>query len=79
MVEADDFDGRRVLAPRSRTPADYARVLVHNSRIRTSPVLVAEDSGDVLLDVITQLLPWVGYPRTLNALTYLNEIAPGRL
>lgn len=31
---------------------------------------------DVLLDVITQLLPWVGYPRTLNALTALNEIAP---
>ena len=31
---------------------------------------------DVLLDVITQLLPWVGYPRTLNALTCLNEIAP---
>jgi 4-carboxymuconolactone decarboxylase len=33
---------------------------------------------DVLLDVITQLLPWVGYPRTLNALTCLNEIAPER-
>lgn len=31
---------------------------------------------DVLLDVITQLLPWVGYPRTLNALTSLNEVAP---
>jgi 4-carboxymuconolactone decarboxylase len=31
---------------------------------------------DVLLDVITQLLPWVGYPRTLNALTALNEVAP---
>jgi 4-carboxymuconolactone decarboxylase len=30
----------------------------------------------VLLDVITQLLPWVGYPRTLNALACLNEIAP---
>jgi 4-carboxymuconolactone decarboxylase len=33
---------------------------------------------DVLLDVVTQLLPWVGYPRTLNALTCLNEIAPER-
>ncbi len=31
---------------------------------------------DVLLDVITQLLPWVGYPRTLNALGALNEVAP---
>lgn len=31
---------------------------------------------DVLLDVITQLLPWVGYPRTLNALAALNEVVP---
>ena len=30
----------------------------------------------VLLDLITQLLPWVGYPRTLNALSCLNEMAP---
>jgi 4-carboxymuconolactone decarboxylase len=31
---------------------------------------------DVLIDVITQLLPWVGYPRTLNALNAVNELAP---
>jgi len=31
---------------------------------------------ETLLDVITQLLPWVGYPRTLNALKALNEVAP---
>jgi 4-carboxymuconolactone decarboxylase len=30
----------------------------------------------VLLDLITLLLPWVGYPRTLNALSCLNEVAP---
>ena len=30
----------------------------------------------VLLDVLTQLLPWVGYPRTLNALACLNEVVP---
>ena len=30
---------------------------------------------DILLDLITQLLPWVGYPRTLNALQCLNEVA----
>ncbi|MEH2136839.1 carboxymuconolactone decarboxylase family protein [Nostoc sp.] len=29
---------------------------------------------DLLLDIITQLLPWVGYPRTLNALKCLNEV-----
>jgi 4-carboxymuconolactone decarboxylase len=30
----------------------------------------------VLMDLITQLLPWVGYPRTLNALKCLNEVVP---
>jgi 4-carboxymuconolactone decarboxylase len=30
-----------------------------------------------LLSVMTQLLPYVGYPRTLNALKCLNEVAPG--
>jgi 4-carboxymuconolactone decarboxylase len=29
---------------------------------------------EVLLDVITQLLPYLGYPRTLNALRCLNEV-----
>ena len=36
---------------------------------------VGNDRG-VLLNVITQLLPWVGYPRTLNAITCVNELAP---
>jgi 4-carboxymuconolactone decarboxylase len=31
---------------------------------------------DVLIDVVTQLLPWVGYPRTLNALNAVNDVAP---
>lgn len=30
----------------------------------------------VLMDVITQLLPYVGYPRTLNAIRCLNEVVP---
>ena len=31
---------------------------------------------ETLLTVITQLLPWVGYPRALNALKCLNEVVP---
>ncbi len=31
---------------------------------------------NVLIDVITQLLPWVGYPRTLSALNAVNEASP---
>ncbi len=30
----------------------------------------------ILMGLMTQLLPWVGYPRTLNALACLNEISP---
>ena len=29
-----------------------------------------------LIDVLTQLLPWIGYPRTLNALAAVNEVIP---
>ena len=35
------------------------------------------NSPEILLSVITQLLPYVGYPRTLNALRCLNEVAQG--
>jgi len=31
---------------------------------------------EILLSVMTQLLPYVGYPRTLNALRCLNEVLP---
>jgi 4-carboxymuconolactone decarboxylase len=34
---------------------------------------VGNDRG-VLLSVITQLLPFIGYPRTLNALQVINEV-----
>lgn len=30
----------------------------------------------ILINLITQLLPYVGYPRTLNAINCLNEILP---
>jgi 4-carboxymuconolactone decarboxylase len=36
---------------------------------------VGNDRG-VLLNVITQLLPFIGYPRTLNALRTINEVTP---
>jgi 4-carboxymuconolactone decarboxylase len=31
---------------------------------------------ETLLSVVTQLLPYVGYPRTLNAIRCLNEVVP---
>jgi 4-carboxymuconolactone decarboxylase len=32
---------------------------------------------EVLLDVLTQLLPYIGYPRTLNALRVVNDVPAG--
>jgi 4-carboxymuconolactone decarboxylase len=34
------------------------------------------NNKDTLLSVITQCMPYNGFPRTLNALNYLNEIVP---
>ena len=34
------------------------------------------NTRETLISVITALLPFVGYPRTLNALAAINEIAP---
>jgi 4-carboxymuconolactone decarboxylase len=31
---------------------------------------------ETMMAVITQLLPFVGYPRTLNAMRCLNEVVP---
>ncbi|WMW23348.1 carboxymuconolactone decarboxylase family protein [Methanolobus mangrovi] len=36
---------------------------------------VGNDKG-TLLSAVTQLLPYIGYPRTLNAITCLNELIP---
>ena len=31
----------------------------------------------MLLSVVTQLLPYIGYPRTLNALKAINDVTRG--
>jgi 4-carboxymuconolactone decarboxylase len=31
---------------------------------------------ETMLSTVTQLLPYIGYPRTLNAITCLNELIP---
>ncbi|MCE5315430.1 MAG: carboxymuconolactone decarboxylase family protein [Armatimonadota bacterium] len=41
-------------------------------------VSVGNDKA-VLLSVVTQLLPYVGYPRTLNAVRCINEVIPSTL
>lgn len=34
------------------------------------------NDGARQIDVVTQLLPFIGYPRTLNGLSAINEVAP---
>jgi 4-carboxymuconolactone decarboxylase len=34
------------------------------------------NNKETLIDITTQLLPYIGYPRTLNAIKCLNEIIP---
>jgi len=38
--------------------------------------LTVGNDKERLLSVVTQLLPYVGYPRTLNAIRCLNEVVP---
>ena len=32
------------------------------------------NSRDMLIDVITQCQPYIGFPRTLNAINIINEV-----
>lgn len=34
------------------------------------------NSKETLIGITTQLLPYIGYPRTLNAIKCLNEVIP---
>jgi 4-carboxymuconolactone decarboxylase len=38
--------------------------------------LTMGNNKETLLSVVTQLLPYVGYPRTLNAIRCINEVLP---
>jgi len=38
--------------------------------------LAVGNGRETLMAVITQLLPFMGYPRTLNAMRCLNEVVP---
>ena len=48
VQEHHDFDARRLLAPRGRTPADYARFLGSQLDDPDVAVLVAENGDDVI-------------------------------
>ena len=37
------------------------------------------NNKETLLAVVAQLLPYIGYPRTLNAISCINEIIPEKI
>jgi 4-carboxymuconolactone decarboxylase len=47
---------------------------VNEYRVMLGAALPVGNGRDVLLEVITQLVPFIGYPRSLNALRVLNEV-----
>jgi hypothetical protein len=38
--------------------------------------LVAVNLVQKLIDILTQLIPFIGYPRTLNGFRMVDEVAP---
>jgi 4-carboxymuconolactone decarboxylase len=49
---------------------------MERSGISFHQVLNVDNDRARLIDVVTQLLPFTGYPRTLNALRAIDEVAP---
>lgn len=45
-------------------------------RAHISGNVTVGNNKEVLLDVITQCMPYIGFPRTLNAIACVNEILP---
>ena len=60
------IDGGGRIRAESRRSASAGRHVVANVNLG--------NDRKVLLDVITVLLPFIGYPRTLNALKVINEV-----
>lgn len=49
---------------------------IHKCAATSLPTLNVGNDRGMLVAVITQLLPFIGYPRTLNALAAINESLP---
>ena len=43
-------------------------------RAHTMANIQVGNSRDMLIDVITQCQPYIGFPRTLNAINIINEV-----
>jgi alkylhydroperoxidase/carboxymuconolactone decarboxylase family protein YurZ len=57
------------------TPVEVKEIVYQARPLRRHGQANLNGNGrDVLLAVITQLLPFIGYPRSLNALRVLNEV-----
>ena len=48
------------------------------ARGHVSANLAVGNNRQQLLDIITVALPYIGYPRTLNALAAINSVVPAK-
>ncbi len=56
--------------------APNERARQHHDALFPNHVSTLAATDPELIDVATQLLPFIGYPRTLNALRAIDEVVP---
>jgi len=77
VPEFDDFlviPATEVSTERGHLLGLFVREPIETRKFSESVTAIHAQGG---LAVIAQLLPCVGYPRSLNAIACLNEVAPG--
>lgn len=78
-----DYYTREVFNMRQREMLTFAAIIAlggadPQARGHVSANLTVGNTRQQLLDVITVALPYIGYPRTLNALAAINSVVPAK-
>ena len=78
-----DYYTRKVLNMQERELLTFAAIISlggadPQARGHVAANLKVGNTRKQLLDVITVALPYIGYPRTLNALAAINSIVPAK-
>lgn len=78
-----DYYTREVFNMQQREMLTFAAIIAlggadPQARGHVSANITVGNTRQQLLDVITVALPYIGYPRTLNALTAINSVVPAK-
>jgi 4-carboxymuconolactone decarboxylase len=63
-------------APDDRALTDPVGGCEPQAKGHVAAILNVGNDRRTLLSVVTQLLPFIGYPRTLNAIRVIDEVVP---